>query len=168
MLDFMDTGNFSYHFKAKSLHCLKPSVKLASVQSYWMNVFGRKSQKDPCPRSRPTVDGGKRRAMGGDTQWEREPVMPSEHAGTCLKICQILGLPTEFKMGALSQFYFTSQMTQTPSANPRVAMVSTVECSHCNQSRKHMGITAHGIWHLVGPQQSVIMISVVVAVEYCL
>lgn len=106
---------FPCHFKAKSLHCLKPSVKLASMQSYWMNIFGRKSQKDTHPRSWPTV-GGKRRAVGGDTQRKRQPVMPSESAETCLRFCLNLGLPTEFRMGALSQFYFMSQMTQRPQA----------------------------------------------------
>lgn len=86
-------------FKAKSFHCVNPTVKWTSTQSYWMNVFGRKWQKEPCPRSWATADGGKRRTVGGDRQWKREPVMPSRQAGTCPRICQNLGLPPEFKMG---------------------------------------------------------------------
>ena len=88
------------------------------MQSYWMNIFGRKSHKDPCPRTWPTVDGGKRRPVGEDTQWERELVMPSERDGTCLRICQNLGLPTEFKLGAVSQIYFTPQVTQRSQPTP--------------------------------------------------
>lgn len=75
------------------LQCLKPSVRSASTQSYWMNVLGRKITGNKCVLGLGVNRGSGRRQRERETEEMQSPERLEELLELAWELARILTFP---------------------------------------------------------------------------